>query len=58
MAIVIEDIQQLRSRVGQELGVSDWPLLTAQQVHGNDVVAITEAPVANTEFPGCSSECR
>ena len=39
-------------RIRNELGVGDWPLLTAQQVHGSDIVTINEAPRSDTQFPG------
>ncbi len=35
-----------------ELGVGDWPLVTAQQVHGNDILTITEAPTDDMQFSG------
>jgi len=37
----------------RELGMGDWPLLTAQQIHGNKI-AIVDQPILNDkEFPGC-----
>jgi polyphenol oxidase len=36
-----------------EIGIGDWPLLTAQQVHG-DKIALIDRPVdQDHEFPGC-----
>ena len=37
----------------RELGIDDWPLLTAQQIHGNKI-AVIDAPVSeDKEFAGC-----
>ena len=37
----------------REIGIGDWPLLTAQQIHG-DKIAIVDRPVASDkEFAGC-----
>jgi copper oxidase (laccase) domain-containing protein len=37
----------------RELGMADWPLLTAQQIHG-DRIAVVDQPVArDQEFAGC-----
>lgn len=36
-----------------EIGIGDWPLLTAQQVHG-DKIAVIDRPVAHDrQFAGC-----
>ena len=37
----------------REIGMADWPLLTAQQIHGNKI-AIVDLPVTgHKEFGGC-----
>lgn len=37
----------------QEIGIGDWPLLTAQQVH-SDKIAVIDRPVGHDhQFPGC-----
>ncbi len=37
----------------REIGIGDWPLLTAQQVHG-DKIAVIDRPIArDDEFAGC-----
>jgi polyphenol oxidase len=37
----------------REIGMADWPLLTAQQVHGSKI-AVVDRPVAgDKEFAGC-----
>jgi len=40
-------------QVRRALGAGDWPLLTAEQVHGNDVVVVDEEKTADEQFPGC-----
>ena len=36
-----------------QIGMADWPLLTAQQIHG-DKIAVVDQPVAHDkEFAGC-----
>src|SRR2546423_15076484 len=37
----------------RELGVSDWPLLTAQQIHGNKIAVIDTPVTTDKEFAGC-----
>ncbi len=36
-----------------ELGIGDWPLLTAQQVHGDKIAVIDRPFDADHVFPGC-----
>jgi polyphenol oxidase len=36
-----------------DLGIGDWPLLTAQQVHGNKVVVVDRPVAEHQHFPGC-----
>ncbi len=45
-------LESTHRRIRTELGVGDWPLLTAQQVHGNDLVVVNEVPKRDTQFPG------
>jgi copper oxidase (laccase) domain-containing protein len=33
--------------------MGDWPLLTAEQVHGNKIAVVDLAPASDTEFSGC-----
>jgi copper oxidase (laccase) domain-containing protein len=40
-------------QIRNSLGVGDWPLLTAEQVHGNDVVIVEETKTNDEQFPGC-----
>jgi polyphenol oxidase len=36
-----------------EIGVADWPLLTAQQVHGSKIAVVDDVVSESQEFPGC-----
>jgi copper oxidase (laccase) domain-containing protein len=40
------------SEIRQEIGMGGWPLLTAEQIHG-DKIAIVAEPTSNKEFAGC-----
>jgi copper oxidase (laccase) domain-containing protein len=37
----------------REIGMGDWPLLTAQQVHGNKIAVIDRLVDRDREFAGC-----
>lgn len=37
----------------REIGMADWPLLTAQQVHGNKITVVDHAISNDQEFGGC-----
>jgi len=36
-----------------EIGIADWPLLTAQQVHSNKIAVVDSPVVCDQEFEGC-----
>lgn len=36
-----------------DIGIGDWPLLTAQQVHGDKIAVIDRPMDRDHEFPGC-----
>ena len=36
-----------------ELGIDGWPLLTAEQVHGNKIAVIDKRVTTDNEFAGC-----
>lgn len=36
-----------------EIGIGDWPLLTAQQVHGDKIAIVDRSIDHDHEFPGC-----
>ena len=37
----------------RELEIGDWPLLTAQQIHGNKIAIIDQPVTGDKEFAGC-----
>jgi copper oxidase (laccase) domain-containing protein len=39
--------------IRREIGMADWPLLTAEQVHGDKIATIDLAPTSDKEFAGC-----
>ena len=50
---VLKRLDSAHREIRKAIGVGDWPLATAQQVHGNKI-AIVNAPVkSNKEFSGC-----
>ena len=52
---VLERLGAAHSESRSAIGMGDWPLLTAEQVHG-DKIAIVESPVeADKHFAGCDS---
>ena len=36
-----------------EIGMADWPLLTAQQIHGDKIATVDQPVVRDKEFAGC-----
>ena len=36
-----------------EIGMADWPLLTAQQIHGDKIAAVDQPVARDKEFAGC-----
>src|SRR5207249_10309876 len=59
-AKVLKRLEAAHREIRNTIGVGDWPLFTAQQIHGNKI-AILERAVASAvlsgvggrEFPGC-----
>jgi copper oxidase (laccase) domain-containing protein len=57
-AEVLKRLDAAHRGIRNAIGVGDWPLLTAQQIHGNKiaVVDLVGSPLRNAlarEFPGC-----
>jgi copper oxidase (laccase) domain-containing protein len=51
-AEALRRLEAIHQRIRRSLGMGDWPLLTAEQVHGNKI-AIVESPVeADKHFAG------
>jgi copper oxidase (laccase) domain-containing protein len=52
-AEALKRLDAVHRQTRREIGMADWPLLTAQQIHG-DKIAIVDQPVArDKEFAGC-----
>jgi copper oxidase (laccase) domain-containing protein len=54
-AEVLKRLEAAHREIRNGIGVSDWPLFTAQQIHGEKVAVIdrcSDGP-AGREFPGC-----
>ena len=52
-AEVLKRLDAVHRETRRELGLAGWPLLTAQQIHG-DQIAVVDQPVAgDKEFAGC-----
>jgi copper oxidase (laccase) domain-containing protein len=52
-AEALKRLDVVHREMRREIGMAEWPLLTAQQIHG-DKIAIVDQPVASDkEFAGC-----
>lgn len=52
-AEALKRLDAVHRELRRELGIGDWPLLTAQQIHG-DKIAIVDCSIdRDTEFAGC-----
>jgi copper oxidase (laccase) domain-containing protein len=50
---VLKRLDAAHRKIRNAIGVGDWPLFTAQQIHG-DKIAIVDAPLkSDKEFDGC-----
>lgn len=52
-AEVLKRLDRVHRDLRGEIGIGDWPLLTAQQVHGNKIAVIDQSISEDNEFPGC-----
>jgi purine-nucleoside/S-methyl-5'-thioadenosine phosphorylase / adenosine deaminase len=52
---VLERLDSSHREIRSAIGVDDWPLFTAKQIHGNEIVVIDSCSrgAAGREFPGC-----
>jgi polyphenol oxidase len=54
-AEVLKRLNAAHREIRNAIGVGDWSLLTAEQVHGNKIVSV-DAPVgSDKEFPDCDA---
>ena len=37
----------------REIGIAEWPLLTAQQIHGDKIAIVDQSAARDKEFAGC-----
>ena len=52
-AEALKALEVVHRKARREIGMADWPLLTAQQVHGNKIAVVAQ-PISNDqEFAGC-----
>ena len=50
---ILKRLDAVHREARHEIGMPDWPLLTAQQIHG-DQIAVVDQPIANDkQFAGC-----
>jgi copper oxidase (laccase) domain-containing protein len=52
---VLKRLNAAHSEIGRAVGMGDWPLFTAQQIHGNRIAVIDSCSHGRVgrEFPGC-----
>ena len=51
-AEALKRLDATHRQIRNSLGAGDWPLLTAEQVHGNDVVIVEETKTNDEQFLG------
>jgi copper oxidase (laccase) domain-containing protein len=52
-AEVLQRLEAVHSEIRRAISVGDWPLLTAEQVHGNRIAIVDLAPSSDKHFAGC-----
>jgi len=50
---ILKRLDAVHREVRREIGMADWPLLTAQQIHGDKIAVVDLAPSSDKEFAGC-----
>ena len=51
-AEALERLDAVHRKYRDEMGIGDWPLLTAQQVHGNKIVVVDQPVTHDEQFRG------
>jgi purine-nucleoside/S-methyl-5'-thioadenosine phosphorylase / adenosine deaminase len=52
-AEILRRLDRAHYEIRREIGVADWPLITAEQIHGSNI-AVVDSPIENSrEFAGC-----
>ena len=49
---VLKGLDSAHRKIRKAVGVGDWPLVTAQQIHGNKIAVIDTSLKTDKEFPG------
>ncbi len=54
-AEILQRLDAAHRQIRNAIGVGDWPLFTAQQIHGNKIAVVDSCSrdPAGREFPGC-----
>ena len=52
-AEALKALDAVHREARSEIGMSDWPLLTAQQIHGDKIAIVDQAASNDHEFIGC-----
>lgn len=52
-AEVLKRLDAAHSEIRREIGAGDWPLLTAEQIHGNKIAIVDAAVKGDKAFAGC-----
>jgi polyphenol oxidase len=52
-AEVLRRLDAVHRKARGEIGMGDWPLLTAQQIHGDKIAVINQAMNRDQEFASC-----
>lgn len=52
-AEVLKRLDAVHRDARREVGMAGWPLLTAQQVHGNKIAVVNQPITNDKEFAGC-----
>jgi len=50
---VLKRLDSAHCEIRKSVGLGDWPLVTAQQIHGNKIAVVDSSLKTDKEFPGC-----
>ena len=52
-AEALQRLDAIHQNIRREIGIGDWPLLTAQQIHSDKIAVVDRLMAADKEFAGC-----
>jgi len=52
-AEALKRLDAVHRKIRREIGMAEWPLLTAQQIHGDKIAIVDRSIDHETEFAGC-----